>query len=555
MQFLRDMPIARKVMVISMLTTFLALLVCSGAIVPLEWESYRTSEIEELEIVAALLATDSAVPLAFDDPQSAELTLNALATQEDVVGAAIYDRQGKVFATYHRSPARGERFRAPAVGPDGHRFTGSHLGVSRAILLGRERIGTLFVESHLFDEMLARLVPYTLTVVLVMAGSGLIAYLLAVRLRTAVCGPISHLAGVVSVVAAEGDYGVRAVKQGNDELGRLIDGFNDMLAQIQSQAGALQEARDHLEGRVEERTAELQREIAERVQAEAERDEIQKQLLLASRLGGMAEIATNVLHNVGNVLNSVNVSAGLVVESVKKSKVAGLGRAAALLQEHEDDLASFLGGDARGRHLPAYLAQLAEHLEGERRDTIGELDSLRANIEHIKEIVAMQQSYAKVSGLKEQVDVVDLVEDSLRMNAGALSRHGVGLDREFSPVPKLELEKHKVLQILVNLVRNAKYACDDSGRSDKRVTLRVTNGEGRVRVSVIDNGVGIPPENLTRIFNHGFTTRPLGHGFGLHSGALAARELGGSLTVQSDGVGHGAAFHLDLPLQPSGATS
>jgi signal transduction histidine kinase len=145
------------------------------------------------------------------------------------------------------------------------------------------------------------------------------------------------------------------------------------------------------------------------------------------------------------------------------------------------------------------------------------------------------------------INVVNLLEDSMRMNAGALSRHRVEVVREFEDVPPLNLEKHKLLQILVNLLRNAQHACQDSERADKRLTVRVANGEGRIRISVIDNGVGIPPENLMRIFNHGFTTRKDGHGFGLHSGALAAREMGGSLTVHSDGPGHGAAFTLELP--------
>ena len=133
------------------------------------------------------------------------------------------------------------------------------------------------------------------------------------------------------------------------------------------------------------------------------------------------------------------------------------------------------------------------------------------------------------------------------MNEGALSRHDVEVIREFETVPPLNVEKHKILQILVNLLRNAKHACQDSGRADKRMTVRVANGDGRIRISVMDNGVGIPPENLTRIFNHGFTTRKDGHGFGLHSGALAAKEMGGSLTVHSDGPGQGAAFTLELP--------
>jgi signal transduction histidine kinase len=202
--------------------------------------------------------------------------------------------------------------------------------------------------------------------------------------------------------------------------------------------------------------------------------------------------------------------------------------------------------------VPAHLAQLSEHLLAEQETNLRELDSLRRNVEHIKEIVAMQQNYATFGGVKEMINVADLVEDSLRLNEGALSRRQVAVVREFADVPPLNIEKHKVLQIMVNLLRNAKHACQDSERADKRLTVRVANGDGRVRISVMDNGVGIPPENLTRIFNHGFTTRKDGHGFGLHSGALAAKELGGSLTVHSDGPGQGAAFTLELPCPKPG---
>jgi signal transduction histidine kinase len=256
-----------------------------------------------------------------------------------------------------------------------------------------------------------------------------------------------------------------------------------------------------------------------------------------------------VLHNVGNVLNSVNVSAGIVAERVQNSKAAALAKVVEVLQEHRGDLATFITNDPRGKHLVTYLTELSDYVRAEQAHTLGEVDSLRNNIEHIKDIVTMQQSYAKVAGVNELVNPVDLVEDSLRMNAGALTRHAVHIVREFAAVPTVNLDKHKVIQILVNLVRNAKYACDDSHRADKQVTLRVSASAAHVEIAVIDNGVGIAPENLTRIFSHGFTTRKDGHGFGLHSAALAAKELGGSLTVHSDGVGRGAAFVLRLPLQ------
>jgi len=168
----------------------------------------------------------------------------------------------------------------------------------------------------------------------------------------------------------------------------------------------------------------------------------------------------------------------------------------------------------------------------------------------------MQQNYATVMGVTETVKITDLVEDALGVNAGALERHNVQLVREYAgALPQITVDKHKVLQILINLVRNAKYACDESNRTDKRITIRVVKPDNRVGISVIDNGVGILRENLTHIFSFGFTTRKNGHGFGLHSGALAAKELGGSLSVHSDGPGTGAAFTLQLPLRPNGAAN
>jgi PAS domain S-box-containing protein len=287
--------------------------------------------------------------------------------------------------------------------------------------------------------------------------------------------------------------------------------------------------------------------ITERRLAEQELEKVHKQLLVASRHAGMAEVATNVLHNVGNVLNSVNVSASVIAEGIKKSRGAGLTRAAALLSEHAHDLPAFLAG-AQGKHLPPYLQELAANLGRERDIATAELSALRSNVEHIKEIVAMQQSYARRGGVIDTLDISLLVEDSLRMNEGAFSRHGVILSRDFETVPPIRVDKHKVLQILVNLIRNAKYACDEAKAGEKRVTVRIRAANDSVLIYVIDTGVGIPRENLNRIFNHGFTTRPDGHGFGLHSSALAAKELGGSLHAESAGPGQGATFTLTLPL-------
>jgi signal transduction histidine kinase len=294
------------------------------------------------------------------------------------------------------------------------------------------------------------------------------------------------------------------------------------------------------------------RDVTLRRRAESELERAHRQLLETSRAAGMAEIAVNVLHNVGNVLNSVNVSAVMVIDGLKRSKLPGLGKAVALLREHESNLGAFLDGDPRGRQLLGFLGQLSEHLLAEQMVSATELNTLSQNIDHIKAIVAMQQTYARGSHVEEVIDVGGLVEDSLRKMA-ALHRHGLEVVREFGDMPTAQLDKHKVMQILLNLLNNARQACDESGRAHKRLTLRVGSGNGRISVAVMDNGVGIAAENLTRIFNHGFTTRQGGHGFGLHSAALAAKQMGGLLRAQSDGVGQGATFTLELPLTGAAA--
>jgi signal transduction histidine kinase len=246
----------------------------------------------------------------------------------------------------------------------------------------------------------------------------------------------------------------------------------------------------------------------------------------------------------------VNVSAEFIAEQIKTSKVGNVSKLSKLMGEHASDLAGFLTGDEKGRRVPEYLEQLAKQLEAEQSGLLNEARALRGNIEHIKEIVSAQQSYAGHCGVVEQVSLQEVLEDALKIQSGAFMRHGVVVTREFETVPAVLTDKHKVLQILINLLQNAKYACDAGANPVKQLTLRLRAIQpDRVRIEISDTGEGIAPENLTRIFSYGFTTRKAGHGFGLHSGALAAKEMGGSLTASSEGPGKGATFMLELPVR------
>jgi len=325
----------------------------------------------------------------------------------------------------------------------------------------------------------------------------------------------------------------------------------------------LEEKTEKLEDEVEERKAieaalveqrnALEKEIEQRRRMEREVERVHQQLLDTSREAGMAEVATSVLHNVGNVLNSINVSTYVLMDKFKSSKADFVSRIGDLMGEHVGNLGEFIMRDPKGQQLPSYIARLGEQLKAEQTLALEELSLLQKNVEHIKEIVAMQQSYGRVFAVTTKVRIIELVEDALRIHESALARHGVNVVREYCAARKeILVDRHKVLQILVNLISNSKNACDEVQRRDKQVTIRVTDDEKRIRISVIDNGVGILQENLTRVFNHGFTTRKNGHGFGLHSGALTAKELGGALLLHSDGPGTGATFTLEIPLQSPG---
>jgi C4-dicarboxylate-specific signal transduction histidine kinase len=293
------------------------------------------------------------------------------------------------------------------------------------------------------------------------------------------------------------------------------------------------------------------RDITARKVAEAQLGEMHRSLVDVSRYAGMAEVATGVLHNVGNTLNSVNISAGLLNDQLRNSRVSGLRKAATLLGEHTPDLGSFLTTDPRGQQLPSYLLTLSEELEKERELLRQEVGALIGSVEHIKSIVSMQQQHARAAGVVERLPVPQLIEEALRLHAVSFERQGIHIAREYAEVPPILVDRHNLLQILINLLSNARHALMESRTSDKRLRIRIRRSEGGAEliIEIIDNGVGIAPEHLERIFSQGFTTKKHGHGFGLHISALAATDMSGQLSCESAGPGQGATFTLVLPVE------
>jgi PAS domain S-box-containing protein len=293
----------------------------------------------------------------------------------------------------------------------------------------------------------------------------------------------------------------------------------------------------------------ISKDITSQKETELELESTHKQLMDASRQAGMAEIATNVIHNVGNVLNSINVSISQAADISRGLKIENLKKIADMLLANIDD-PKFLTENEKGKRIPEYLSLVADELETNRSTIQEELESTQCHLQHVKMIVSMQQEYATANRVVEQVDLAAVLEDAIKMSSGSLERHRITLVRDFEPGIEIMLDKHRVMQILVNLIRNGKHAVQDTNQDKRMLKIAVVQPDSQsVSIEITDNGVGISPDNMLKLFNHGFSTKSNGHGFGLHSGANSAKELGGSLTAHSDGLGKGATFKLTLPLE------
>ena len=553
----KDLSITTKLTLLVVQSGAVSLGLASIAFVGNDIRLIRSAASRQTMALADVLAVNTAAVLDARDVATAEELLAALESQPTVELACMYDRQGNLFAAYGREGAHFEP--PPAALPASQKFSGGELQIWRPVERRGELVGTIFLHAsmrRLHDPMLRYVNIVAVVLIVSMAAS----IVLSSRMQRMISVPIVKLAEAAARISSRRDYSIRVQKTANDELGTLYDQFNAMLDEIARGEAALKQAHDDLEAKVSERTAELSRinrelsrEVAERQRAEEELESVHGQLVQSARRAGMAEIATGVLHNVGNVLNSINVSATLASDRIRQSKVAEFFRAVRMIEEHQDHLPEFLSQDPKGKRLPEFLSMLAAHLADERTDVLAELDSLVSKVSHVKTIVATQQSYAGVSGVLEAVDVAATLDDALKIDAPSFNHHRIQLIRQYEDLPRIRLDRHKVLEIVINLIENARDSLAEVPAGvERRLTVETSAHGDRLRILVSDNGVGIAAENLTRIFSHGFTTKQCGHGFGLHASANAAAEMGGSLSACSEGPGRGATFVLDLPLEPAG---
>ena len=287
-------------------------------------------------------------------------------------------------------------------------------------------------------------------------------------------------------------------------------------------------------------------ELLARTRAAVRTSRLHEELRARSRQAGMSAVATGVLHNLGNVLNSFSVSSELLDERIRLSRVESIQRLAQLLSEHESNLIGFLTADDRGRHIPEFIRQLAIELAEERAALADEMDELRRALDHVKRVVALHQGVVEGRGVDELFEPAEVIETALRLSAPGVDDGDIRIERWLVDVPLLRGDRHKVIQILINLIDNARKALCESPRGDKLLAVATEQVNGAVRLVVSDNGVGIAPDLVDRIFAQGFTTRENAHGVGLHTSALLAGELGGTLRCRSDGLDRGASFVLEL---------
>ncbi|MEO8699764.1 MAG: ATP-binding protein [Kofleriaceae bacterium] len=495
----------RMVGVFGVLMTAVALFMIGFFPARMEEQAQDSTEAHA-RTMTQVMASALAPALEFDDADNAAKILAWLASSPDARFAVVVDDAGNRFATW-----------SPAAVPPQLPSTPSHIDgnvlITSAPVVGRgaDRRGNLYVGQSLdrlaIVRATARNTVFSASIVVLIVG-----LLACFVLATALVRPLERLTAIAHDIARGakppriiGVSGSREVIEMTGALGTMLDRLN----------------------------------------------EANRQLVDASRHAGMAEVATGVLHNVGNILTSVNVAIESLNERVSATPVDRVRRAGELLAASAAQPTIEPAKIAAGA---SYLGAIAENMHEDRTAQLAELATLRDHIAHVNRVVTMQNGYARTGGLDERVELTQVVDEAIALGCPDPERHGIVIIRRVEAQRIVTLDRHRVLQILVNLCANARDSVTQHHRATGaplRITVSVEISDAWIELRVDDSGGGITPESLRKIFHAGFTTKPRGHGYGLHSSALAAEQLGGTLRCASEGIGHGASFVLRVPNKES----
>jgi signal transduction histidine kinase/streptogramin lyase len=306
-----------------------------------------------------------------------------------------------------------------------------------------------------------------------------------------------------------------------------------------------------LETEVRQRTSELREKNEDLEKVLSDLKKTKMELVESAHKAGMADIASGVLHNVGNILNSVNTSSSMIEDKLKASKISMLRKANSLLVEHVDDLEGFIISDPKGKQLMQYYLKLEGPIVTENEYLREHAQRLSEKIKIINEVISAQQSYSRSPQHGEEVNLRELINETLTLFSGSIDKHGIHIDIESEEVRTVFAQKTKLIHVLVNLIKNSKYSLKKSETLHPRIELRLYEKDNAVCLDFSDNGMGIEKEHLSKIFNQGFSTKDDGNGFGLHSSANYMKEMDGAISVKSEGPGFGVTFTLILkPYHP-----
>jgi C4-dicarboxylate-specific signal transduction histidine kinase len=334
---------------------------------------------------------------------------------------------------------------------------------------------------------------------------------------------------------------IKQILDGAIKIFQLDKKNRSLISQLREKQETLTDLNETLESRIAKRTKEL--------------EDAQQQLLYTAHLAGMSQVATNVIHNVGNILNTVNVSVETLLNKLKNSEYENLIKCIDMINEHIDDLSTYLIKDSKGSLLPEYIRNVSQVLQNQKEDFKSEMLFIHKNVQTINRIIAAQQSLTGHSGDEQSIGVQEIIEDTLKICSDDIIKNNIIIKRDYHDLTSVCINKIKLLQILINLLCNARDALIESSVKEKIISISLsTLGDNKFCIKISDNGIGITSENLKNIFTFGFTTKNMGHGFGLHSCLNSVLEMKGELKAESEGLNKGACFVLELPMNLNMAT-